>query len=88
MTALNNPSSNLGDTLMTHTTMNHRPGSDERRAFGLVFGLTFALALPIVCLSRVMPRTGLSSSSAGSRPSVVAEARSAASAAIGYAFTG
>ena len=68
-------------------TSHHRDRSDERRAFLVLFAITFALALPFVMLARLLPWR-VFGAQLGARPSVIAEARSAASVAAGYAFMG
>ena len=75
-------------TDVTISTTRHRSG--VRRAFGAPFSFIFAVALPVVALARLLrllkgPAAG---TSASWRPSILAEAKSAASAAAGYAFMG
>ncbi len=73
---------------MTDTSIpSLRARGDERREFWLLFVLIFTLALPFVMLARLLPWRVFGAQSSG-RPSVIAEARSAASTAAGYAFMG
>jgi predicted nucleic acid-binding protein len=73
---------------MTDTSItSHRARGDDRREFWLLFALIFTLALPFVTLARLLPWRVFGAQN-GARPSVIAEARSAASAAVGYAFMG
>ncbi|MBO6673489.1 MAG: hypothetical protein JJ908_09015 [Rhizobiales bacterium] len=73
---------------MTDTSISTaRTRGGDRREFWLLFAFTFLLALPIVMLARLLPWRVFGEQRAP-RPSVIAEARSAASAAIGYAFMG
>lgn len=72
-------------------TMDHRPRrttrSAEARTYRLVYAVTFAICLLVAVVARLMPWTWLSASRhENQRRSVLAEARSAASIAIGYAF--
>ena len=69
------------------TAVRSREG--ERRAYLALYALTFGLFLLVALLSRLLPRQlrPLASAS-GQRRSVIAEAQSAASATIGYAFMG
>lgn len=79
---------NHGDQLMTDISIpSHRARGDDRRAFWLLFALVFTLALPFVMLARLLPWRVFGAQSSA-RPSVIAEARSAASTAVGYAFMG
>lgn len=73
---------------MTDTTIQSpRARGDDRRAFWMLFALIFTLTLPFVMLARLLPWRVFGAQSSA-RPSVIAEARSAASAAVGYAFMG
>lgn len=73
---------------MTDTSLStHRGRSDDRRAYALLFALIFALALPVAMLARLLPWRVFGAQNVA-RPSVLAEARAAASAAVGYAFMG
>lgn len=73
---------------MTDTSFStQRVRGDERRAFWFLFALTFALALPFIMLARLLPWR-IFGEQRNARPSVIAEARSAASVAAGYAFMG
>ncbi|MFK7791919.1 MAG: hypothetical protein AB8B88_04525 [Devosiaceae bacterium] len=73
---------------MTDTSLStHRARGEDRREFWLLFTLIFTLALPFVMLARLLPWRVFGAQS-GARPSVIAEARSAASTAVGYAFMG
>ena len=66
-----------------------RDRATDRRAYWLLFWMTFALFLVVVGAARLLPRRlDPLQHNAGPRPSVIAEARSAASATIGYAFMG
>ena len=66
---------------------NTRARTEDRRVFTLLFALTFALALPVVMLARLLPWRVFGAQNSV-RPSVLAEARSAASVAAGYALMG
>ncbi|MEQ8658333.1 MAG: hypothetical protein RIC24_13610 [Hyphomicrobiales bacterium] len=73
---------------MTDTTIqSSRARGDHRREYWMLFALIFTLTLPFVMLARLLPWRVFGAQS-GARPSVIAEARSAASAAVGYAFMG
>lgn len=72
---------------MTDTTLaSNRPRPGDRRAFSVLYALTFTMALPVVVVARLFPQRLFGAHEA--RPSVIAEARTAASTAIGYAFMG
>ena len=73
---------------MTDTTLaSHRARDGHRREVWLLFALIFALALPVAMMARLLPWRIFGAQRAP-RPSVISEARSAASAAVGYAFMG
>lgn len=68
-----------------------RERTKERRSYRLLYWATFTAFFAAACLVRLLPRrpqpvSFVSGSADGQRPSVFAEARSAASATIGYAF--
>ncbi|MBV6657783.1 MAG: hypothetical protein KI785_08460 [Devosiaceae bacterium] len=66
-----------------------RSRRDERRAYTVLYWLTFGLFVVAALIARLLPSSlnPLASSRAEGR-SVLAEAQSAASATIGYAFMG
>ncbi len=74
-------------TMQETTLASQRPRNENRREFWLLFAVTFVLALPVLVLARLMPWRVFGAQS-GQRPSVLAEARSAASVAAGYALMG
>ncbi|MEM6381892.1 MAG: hypothetical protein AAF739_04395 [Pseudomonadota bacterium] len=78
---------------MTDTPLNRaglgRNRRTERRSYVVLYALTFGLFLLVAILARLMPRRiDPFHSGGGARRSVLAEAQSAASATIGYAFMG
>ena len=69
----------------------HGERTKERRYYRMLYWLTFTAFLGVACLARLIPHRSdrvrfVSGTAASQRPSVLAEARSAASATIGYAF--
>ena len=74
---------------LTRRSASMRLRAEDRRSYWVLYWLTFSLFFVVACVARLMPRRlDPSVSTKRERPSVLADARSSASAAIGYAFMG